>query len=495
MRSFPIEIEVDDDSETPLFLKIARAVMNDIRRGRLKPGAILPSSRTLATSLSVHRNTVLAAYRELTAEGWIETEQARGTFVSASMPEMPAQRSAHKSRSVASQKLGFDLPSRGASSSPVRFDESGMLLLSAGKPDVRLLPTEIIARAYRRAAQASDKHLFDYGDSRGDVRLREALAAMLGSVRGVVATADEVLVTRGSQMALDVTARALLSPGDVVAVESLGYRPAWEAMRQTGARLVPLPVDEDGLSLDALEQMLSKEVIRALYLTPHHQYPSTVLLSSPRRLRLLELARTHRFAIIEDDYDHEFHYDGRPVLPLASTDRAGVVVYIGTLSKILAPGIRIGFVVAPPPLLERLATLRTFIDRQGDHAVERAIAELLEDGEVQRHARRMRRIYQERRDLMASSLSKHLGGTLDFTVPSGGIAMWLRVADDVDVDEWVERAAERKLSVHAGRRYAFDGRSRPHLRVCFASLNEREIREAVARLAASCPRPKKGRSV
>lgn len=490
MRSFPIEIEVDEHADTPVFLKIARALMNDIRRGRLKPGAVLPSSRTLATSLGVHRNTVLAAYRELTAEGWIETEAARGTFVSASMPEMPAQRAAGKQRSVANQKIGFDLPARAGSNAAVRQDESGMLQLSAGKPDVRLLPTELIARAYRRAARATDKHLFDYGDPRGDARLREALAAMLGSVRGVVTTADEVLVTRGSQMALDVTARALLSPGDVVAVESLGYRPAWEAMRQTGARIVSLPIDEEGLSVDALEHLLSKEAIRAVYLTPHHQYPSTVLLSSPRRLRLLDLARTHRFAIIEDDYDHEFHYDGRPVLPLASADRAGVVVYIGTLSKILAPGIRIGFVVAPSPMLERLAAVRTFIDRQGDHAVERAIADLLEDGEVQRHARRMRRIYQERRDLLANALRKHLGGALEFTVPSGGIAMWLRVAEDLDVDAWVERAAEKKLSVHAGRRYAFDGRSRPYLRVCFASLNDREIREAVTRLAASCPRPK-----
>jgi GntR family transcriptional regulator/MocR family aminotransferase len=217
------------------------------------------------------------------------------------------------------------------------------------------------------------------------------------------------------------------------------------------------------------------------------------LLSPARRLRLLELARTHRIAILEDDYDHEFHYDGRPVLPLASSDRSGVVVYIGTLSKVLAPGLRMGFVVAPAPLIERLASIRTFIDRQGDHAVERAIADLLEDGEVQRHARRMRRIYQERRDLLASALHKHLGDTVDFTVPSGGIAMWLRVAPEIDVDDWVQRAAERGLSVHGGRRYAFDGRSRPFLRACFASLNEREIREAVTRLAAARPRPTKTR--
>lgn len=488
MRKFTVEFSLDSESETPLFLRIARAVMDDIRRGRLKPGAFLPSSRTLATSLGVHRNTVLAAYRELSAEGWIETTPAQGTFVSASMPEMNAQKAGSKIRPNMATRLGFDLSPRTIAPYPVRSAKRGEIEMSAGKPDVRLLPTEIIARAYRRAARAADKHLFDYGDARGDERLRASLAAMFGAVRGVVADANEVLITRGSQMALDVTARALLSPGDVVAVESLGYRPGWEALGQTGAKLVPLPIDEEGLSIDALENLLERETIRAVYVTPHHQYPSTVLLSPARRLRLLELARTKRFAILEDDYDHEFHYDGRPVLPLASADRSGVVVYIGTLSKILAPGLRIGFVVAPVPLIERLATIRTFIDRQGDHAVERAIADLLEDGEVQRHARRMRRIYQDRRDALATALHKHLDGVVDFVVPSGGIAMWLRVTPDVDVDAWVERAAERGVHVHPGRRYAFDGRSRPNIRLSFAPLNEREIREGVTRLAAALPR-------
>lgn len=488
MRTFPIEIALESESETPLFLRIARAVMDDIRRGRLKPGAFLPSSRTLATSLNVHRNTVLAAYRELSAEGWIETTPARGTFVSASMPEMNAQRSGSKLRPNIAPRVGFDLSARTIAAYPVRSIKRGEIEMSAGKPDVRLVPTELIARAYRRAARSTDKHLFDYGDARGDGHLRTSLSAMFGAVRGVVANADEVLITRGSQMALDVTARALLSPGDVVAVESLGYRPGWEALGQTGAKLVPIAVDEEGLSVDALEKLLERERIRAVYVTPHHQYPSTVLLSPARRLRLLELARVHRFAILEDDYDHEFHYDGRPVLPLASADRSGVVVYIGTLSKILAPGLRLGFVVAPTPLIERLATIRTFIDRQGDHAVERAIADLLEDGEVQRHARRMRRVYQERRDVMATALSKHLNGAVDFSVPSGGIAMWVHVAPDIDVDAWVERAAERGLYVHSPRRYAFDGRVRQNLRLSFAPLNEREIREGVGRLAAALPR-------
>ena len=250
---------------------------------------------------------------------------------------------------------------------------------------------------------------------------------MLAATRGLAAGPDDLLITRGSQMALELVARALVTPGDVVAVEAIGYVPARAAFALAGARLVPMPVDGQGLDVDALEALARRGPVRAVYLTPHHQYPTTVTLSPGRRLRLLEVARAHRIAVIEDDYDHEFHYDGRPVLPLASVDRAGVVVYVGTLSKILAPGLRIGYVVAPAPLLERLATLRAVLDTQGDPAIEDAVAELLEDGEVQRHVRRVRRIYRDRRDALADALRRDLAGHVSFDVPAGGVAFWARL--------------------------------------------------------------------
>jgi GntR family transcriptional regulator / MocR family aminotransferase len=172
-----------------------------------------------------------------------------------------------------------------------------------------------------------------------------------------------------------------------------GLHPAWGAFASRGARLLPIPVDREGLDVEALASQSTGLPLSAVYVTPHHQYPTTVMLSARRRLALLALARERRFAIIEDDYDHEFHYDGRPVLPMASGDRAGVVVYLGTLAKILAPGLRVGFVVGAPALLERLARERLFIDRQGVTLVEAAVADLLEDGEVARHVRRVRREY------------------------------------------------------------------------------------------------------
>jgi GntR family transcriptional regulator/MocR family aminotransferase len=490
-----LQLQAGAEPELPLFLQVARAIAEAIRRGRLRPGAALPGARTLAQQLAVNRNTITAAYDELAAEGWIDRQRARGSYVSRALPEVRprsfAARGAAPRPSVPA-RAGFDL---GPGPPPARTDLAGagygpdVLLMGGGLPDLSLAPIAELARAYRRALQRHARELLAYGLPHGHPRLRAALAEMLARTRGLGTGQDDVLCTRGSQMALDLLARALVTPGDVVAIEAYGYRPAWQALAQAGARLLPIPVDAHGLQVEALQKVLERQPVRALYVTPHHQYPTTVTLSAGRRLALLELARQHRLAIIEDDYDHEFHYEGRPVLPLASTDQAGVVIYVGTLSKILAPGLRIGYVVAPGPLLERLATLRFHVDRQGDQAVELAVAELLEDGEVQRHARRVRRHYQARRDLLADLLSRHLGGALDFTVPSGGMALWARAARDVDVEMWSARALERGVLVHPGRRFMYGDTPSPHLRLGFAALDERKLTLAVSRLREALPAP------
>jgi GntR family transcriptional regulator / MocR family aminotransferase len=507
MRGWEQAVDLRADGDQPIFLRLARAISDDVRRGRLRPGDALPGSRTLARTLGVHRNTVLAAYAELIAEGWLTTAEATGTFVSDALPDVEARRPAGGGvRAAMPARLGFELRRRtfvnddapwpAAASPPARTGKRGLraseadrlrmtpLSLSGGLPDVRLLPTAPLARAYRRALRRHGPELLGYGDPRGHVGLRQALATMLSALRGVAATADDLVITRGSQMALDLIARALLAPGDVVAVEALGYRPAWNARSSTGARLVALPVDEEGLDVDALANLAAREPLRAVYVTPHHQYPTTVGLAAGRRLQLLELARTRRFAVIEDDYDYEFHYEGRPVLPMAAGDSAGVVVYVGTLSKILAPALRLGFLVAPPPLVERVTELRRAIDRQGDQVVECAVAELIEDGELQRHARRMRRVYQGRRDQLTTLLQARLGDVLSFTRPPGGMALWAH-APGVDVDAWALRARALGLELRTGRVFAFDGRARPNVHLGYASLSEAELAEAVDRLTAA----------
>ena len=485
-KSWPLALEVDRDAALPPFLQIARALTADIQRGRLRPGDALPGSRRLAVSLRVHRNTVLAAWAELMAEGWIETMPGRGTFVTRGLIDTRGRPFSPRllARAHPPSHVPFALPDAPMPYRPPKLPP-GTLNLSNGAPDVRLTPARAIGRAYRRVLATRSRDVLAYGEPEGHPALRAALASMLVSTRGLRIGPDDVLVTRGSQMALTLTARALLRPGDLVAVEELGYRPAWEAFRAAGATVVPIGIDRDGINVAALQRLAARTPLRAIYLTPHHQYPTTVTLKAARRLALLSLARTLRIAIIEDDYDHELHYEGRPMLPLASADQAGLVVYVGTLSKILAPGLRIGYLVAPAAVLRSVCAIRSLLDIQGDLATEAAIASLIEDGELQRHVARVRRVYAHRREILANSLRKTFGDGVEFTAAGGGMALWVRLRMSVDVEAWARRSLERGVSWYTGRRYAFDGRPKPFARFSFAWLNERELPEAVRRMASA----------
>ena len=476
------------EGDEPVFLRIARAVVRDIERGRLSPGERLPSTRALAQSLTVHRNTVVAAYGELAAEGWIRTTEAQGTFVAADLPRIrPRQFAARASpRTEMPARAGFELGAL-RPNGDIGARLHGEFHLTGGVPDVRLAPHDALARAYRRVLRRNPRAVLAYGAAEGDPMLRAALARMLAATRGVATTPDDLVITRGSQMAISLLARVLVSPGDVVAVEALGYPPAWRAFEEAGAKLVPVPVDRDGLDVPALAALAAKTRLRAVIVTPHHQYPTTVTLSPARRLQLLELAARERIAVIEDDYDHEFHYAGRPVLPLASADRAGVVLYVGTLAKILAPGLRIGYLAAPRPVLERVAALRFTVDRQGDFAIERAVAELVDDGELQRHAWRARRIYQDRRDFFVERLRQVLGSALELDSPRGGLSIWAKVDPAIDPSAWAERARKGGVICFSGSRFAFDEKPRPFLRLGFGAHREPELAAAIDRLAAALP--------
>ncbi len=471
--TFPIALQAGTARE-PVFQQIAQAIRGDIRRGRLRPGDALPGSRSLAGTLAVHRNTVLAAYRELEAEGWTVVEH-RTTRVAWDLPKAPATRGPGGARAP-----GYDLPTPGA---PPSLRETGLLTFGGGQPDLRLVPVDLLARAYRRAL--AHPELLGYGDARGEPRFRAALARLLSEMRGLAATEDRLMVTAGSQGALDLVARTLLRPGDRVAVEDPGYPAAWATLRAAGAELVPVPVDAAGLRVEALEPLLARGPLRAVYLTPHHQFPTTVTMGAARRLRLLELAARHRIALLEDDYDNEFHFEGRPVLPLAGEDPGGQVVYLGTLSKILAPGLRLGFVSGPRSLVDALTARRAATDGQGDPVLQRAVSELLEDGLLQRHARKMRRTYQARREVLAAALRRHLGGAVAFDLPAGGMSLWLTVDPTIDTEAWAARARKAGLGLTTGRAFDFRGRPGPHLRLGFSALDERELAEAVRRLAGA----------
>ncbi len=489
VRPWTFPLALATTSEIPLFLQIARAIAAEVRRGRLRAGDVLPGSRGLARTLDVHRNTVVAAYQELASEGWVESRPRAGTVVAATMPEKRARPSARslEPRAAVPERAGFDLPPQPAPTLE-RTWPRGTLPLFGGTPDVRLAPVGPLARAYRRALHREHGASLGYGDPRGAERLRSALAVWLSSTRGLAVRDEALMVTRGTQMAFDLAARVLFSPGDVVAIEAFGYGAAWRAFEAAGARLVALPVDAHGLDVGALAKLASKTRVRAVYVTPHHQYPTTAVLHPERRVALLNLAARERIAVLEDDYNHEFHYEGRPVLPMASADARGVVVYVGSLSKLLAPALRIGFVVAPPPLVARMAHARFAIDRQGDHVVEDAVAELIEEGELARHGRRARKTYLARRNALAGLLQSALGSRLAFALPRGGLALWTDVNPRVDVDRWCDLALARGVAFSTARHFRFDGRRMPHARFGFAACSERELARAVDVLRDTCPK-------
>ncbi len=474
-----LELDLDWESSPaglPLFKRISESVVQEIRRGRLSAGTRLPSSRKLAESLSVHRNTVLAAYEELESQGYIETISKKGTFVAADLPLVSERRVARAERGCLT-KLRLAKP---APAYPSYEIPPGMYALVGGLPDLRQVPTSILARGYRSALRARSATL-DYNGVYGEPRFLRVFGRYLAETRGVVPSDDGLLVTRGSQQALHLAARALARPGSVIAIERAGYPPAWAGFKMAGAELRTVRTDDEGLVVSDLRRLCEERDVAAVYVTPHHQYPTTVTLSARRRLSLLKLAERHRFVIIEDDYDHEYHFESRPVLPLASQDVAGVVLHIGTLSKVFAPGLRLGYAVGQPALIESMARSRAYIDRQGDHVTELALAFLIEDGELGAHIRRMHRIYRERREALFSSLERHVP-ELVFQRPSGGLALWARLDRGGSALEICNRAERCGVLVHPAARFFVDGRDRPYLRLGYARHTAEEIEIAVKRL-------------
>ena len=489
MRRWQLSVALDPQRAQPLFLQLAHGIADDIRRGRLKPGDALPGSRELAESLGVNRNTIVAGYGELAAEGLVETRIGGGTFVLTEYAFAPPDAAAV-----------IDLPNYTLRPAqpvqlPRRIAAPGALMLATSAPDARLFPARALARALRRALGQRGRSLPGLADPCGHARLRTELASMLARTRGLAVAPDNLMLTRSIEQAIDLVARVLIAPGDVVAVEDYGYPPAWNVLRLAGARLVPVALDRQGLDVAALEQLLAQQPVRAVFLTPHHQFPTTAVMSPARRARLAELALQHRFAIIEDDYDHEFHYAGKPVLPIAAGAGRANVVYIGSLANLLAPGISSGFVVAPALVFEQLYRLRAASDAHSDAAMEFAIAELFEDGELLRHTRRMRRIYAARRDALAAALRQQLGSALEFHVPEGGLALWARVDDAIDVNGWENAAEHEGVVFQNARLYHFQQRDQQHMRLGFSYLDEAEAAEAVRRMARALTRVRAARVV
>jgi GntR family transcriptional regulator/MocR family aminotransferase len=450
-----------EDSQRPVYHRIADAVREALRDGRVSMGTLLPSTRLLAGEFEVHRHTVSRALDELVAEGWLEPEPGRGYRAVAP----PATELGDVEVSWPQFTVARELSPR----------EDGEYRFPSGQPDLRLFPRSEFFRILRTQLREADPtQLLGYSDPAGSLEFRNQLKTYLGRMRGV--KKGQVVVTHGSQEAIFLLGQ-LFAKGErkTIAVEEMGYRPAWDALRLSGARLVGLPVDEEGLVVDRLEELARHEPPALLYLTPLHQYPTTVALSVKRRQQLLSLIARYEIPVIEDDYDHEFHYTGRPHLPLAGEDESGLVVYVSTFSKLVYPSARLGFCVVDEELLGPLCRLKRCTTRQNDLLFQGAMSSWMADGGLERHLRRMRKIYQRRLELM-SGLLREAG--MSFRKPHGGMSLWVDLG--VDSDVVVRYAEEEGLRLRPGRAYALDAkREVRHLRLGFASSDESEMIEGL----------------
>jgi GntR family transcriptional regulator/MocR family aminotransferase len=483
-----ISLELDRRSAVPLHRQLYEELRSAVLEGRLSPGARLPSTRSLAADLEISRNTAAGAFDQLLAEGYLEGKVGSGTYVASSLPEdllyitkaVPAKSRGAAPRAVLSRR-GAMLASIPVSLSP---DSGAARAFRPGMPALDAFPRELWARMAARILRQSQTGFLSYGSAAGLQPLREAIAEYLRAARGVRCSAGQVIVTSGSQQALDLAARVLLDPGDAVWMEDPGYVGARGALQAAGIRTEPISVDSEGLSVAEGESRAPEA--RMAYVTPSHQYPLGITMSLSRRMALLDWARRRQTWIVEDDYDSEFRYAGRPLAALQGLDTANRVIYTGTFSKVLAPGLRLGYLVAPEQVVDAFISARGLADRHAPALEQALVCEFLTEGHFARHVRRMRSLYAERQDALVSAARRELAGFLEVAPAEAGMHLvgWLpEGANDRDVSE---RAAAAGVSTPAVSRYAMRAQRRPGLMLGYAAVNARQIREGIRKLATLC---------
>ena len=421
--------------------------------GRLRTGHPLPSTRTLATSLGLSRNTIVAAYDRLLSEGYIVSRQGAGYVVAHAGPTQasPSRSSAGEEKRLQPQWRGAMFPAPMNALPPARYD------LRVGLPDASRFPFEAWRKLSARALRALSRAPSFYGAVMGREALREAIAGHVSFTRAVTCSAADIMVTAGAQQAFDLLARILVTPGrTVVAVEDPGYPPLRQAFETAGAQVVPVPVDNEGLVVEQIPHHA-----RVIYVTPSHQFPSGMAMSPARRVALLEFARRHEAVIIEDDYDGEFRNGGRPLDALQTLDRDGSVFYVGTFSKSLFPSLRLGYLVAPAWAMPALACVRQLGDRHNDVLAQDTLALFINEGHLARHVRKMRRIYAERREALLEALAQRAGEALHPLASDAGLHIAVQLRWPVPASQLVKDAQALDMRIEALGDYAI-GNTKPN---------------------------------
>ena len=443
-NAFAPIIAVDRKLPQPLHRQIYDAFRQAILGGKLQPGQQVPSTRALACELAVSRLPLLAAYAQLSDEGYFESRPGAGTYVSFSLPEQLSSCD-HRGACV-KQRSGSRLVSNRSALLP-KFRPApwmfGWGAFGVGQLAVDHFPFRIWSSLVNRHCRKMSIRALHFSDPMGSLELRKTIASYLKTARAVTCEPEQILVVTGSQQALEISASVLLDPGDKVWVEEPGYRMVWQVVRTAGCQLVPVPVDDEGLNVAAgIERC---RLARAAYITPSHQFPLGVTMSVSRRLQLLEWAQRSGSWIIEDDYDSEYRYQGQAIASLQGLDGYSRVIYIGTFSTTVFPSLRLGYIVVPLDLVDRFVAVRHTMDVYPPHLYQAVLTDFIGEGHFARHIRRTRTLYRERRDALVRALRDEFTTESSIEGAEAGLHLVLRLPQQVDDRQLAERAAEQKL--------------------------------------------------
>ena len=483
-------IRLDRTAAEPLHQQLYRQIRDELRSGTFSDSSSrLPSSRALATDLGIARNTVNLAFSKLHAEGYLQSKVKSGTFVADSLPEtfLSARRSeAHpqterpvrisdRVRAIPDERAGnqFDLGATGAG--------AGVSLV-ASIPAVDEFPMAVWERLRAQVLAKKGAHLLRYASNRGDADLRKAIAAYLCDFRGARCHPDQIIIVAGMQQAMLMSAMALLNPGEPAWIEDPGYQQARRVFTFAGAKVVPKPLDHEGI---VIARSPKEPLPRIIYITPSHQFPLGMTMSFERRTALLDFARAHDVFIFEDDYDAEFRFTGPPLPSLQGIDNSSRVIYAGTMSKILYPSLRLGYIVASEQLVDSMAKIRSTMDQHSPAIDQATLARFMTEGFFLSHIKRMRKIYSERRDFFIEQFNNLLGDRFILQVPEAGL----------NVVAWLKREEEfpmiRRVTLEIGVRpstlsfFCIQAKLKPAFVFGFAAWTRAQIRESLLKLASS----------
>ena len=493
-------IRLDRASAEPLHQQLYRQIRDQLRSGSFSDGASrLPSSRALAADLGISRLTVNLAFSKLHAEGYLRSKAKSGTFVAYPLPDSflsvdkfatgqihrggpearpamePRFRVSDRVKAIPDQRVGkqFDLGATGAG--------AGISLVPS-IPAVDEFPIGVWERLRTQVLAKKGVHLLRYASNRGDADLRKALAAYLCDFRAARCHADQIVIVGGMQQAMLITATALLNPGEPAWIEDPCYQQTRRVLTLAGARIVPRPLDDQGL---VITRSRKEPLPKLIYVTPSHQFPLGMTMSFQRRTTLLDFARAHNAFVFEDDYDAEFRFTGPPLPSLQGIDHSGRVIYAGTMSKILCPSLRLGYIVAPKPLADSFVKIRSAMDQHSSPIDQATLARFITEGFFFSHIKRMRKIYSERRDFFIDHFNKLLGDRFTLQVPEAGlnIVAWLKREEDF--------AMIRRITMDIGVRpsalsfFSIQAKLKPAFVFGFAAWTPAQIRESLIKLASA----------